>query len=230
MERRYPSPVHDHDMITAKVSVSYLLGVPRTRLEEVDLFSPHMPHAIIALLGLDLFTVVAVRNPIDRVRSVLDLMASDVNADGTGVLERVYSESEWARSWLVANQLGFYLGTTGEQLQRIIAKRPDPHGFSGVRDSENARAILGTEDELVTSACRTLESIDAVGLTEGSEELASELAIRLDLPKQSAPRVHVGAGRDLSADLRRRLEVSTAADMMIYEFARDLVARRRAKS
>lgn len=226
-ERRYPNAALDEDPIRAKIDVSYLLDQPRSRLGQTDLFAPHMPHAVHELLGLDLFTVTLVRDPVDRVRSLLDMMARAEGDAASDPLMRSFEESEWARSWFFANQITNLLGLTATQITERLghARSVDdaelPMSF--VRGPEPTSAEV---DVLVRSACDRLETIDALGLTESAPTLYELLGEHLGISTADVAWHNRGRGTPVSAALRRKIEEATAADREVYYHARELVARR----
>jgi hypothetical protein len=222
MAHVYPNPLLD-DTIVAKLSASYLLSLPRARLTETKLFAPHLPHAVSSFLeNLDLFTITILRDPVQRVRSVLDLMLGDEQTDDPQALERIYDESDWAHGWFPANQLAYYLGATPDQVWI-------PVPLNGTaEDQRRLQSQLGSIDALVSSACDTLETIDAVGTTDHVDEFLGLLEQRLGLAlmRRQGHRANRSRGRELTNALRRRIEKTTEADREIYAYALQVVRRR----
>ena len=222
----YPNPLLD-DTITAKLSASYLLSLPQARLTETKLFAPHLPHAVSSLLEhLDVLTITVLRDPVQRVRSVLDLMLGDDQTGNPQALERMYDDSEWAHGWFVANQLAYYLGATPDQIWI-----PVPLNGSA-EDQRRLQGQLGSIDALVSSACRTLETIDVVGTTDDLDEFLGRLERRLGLhlTRKQGHRANRSRGRELTNALRRRIAKATEADREIYAYAQQVLARQRTQS
>jgi hypothetical protein len=126
----------------------------------------------------------------------------------------------------MANQLAYYLGATPDQVWI-----PAPLNGSA-EDQRRLQSQLGSIDALVSSACGTLETIDAVGTTEHLDEFLGLLERRLGLSLMllQGRRANRSRGRELTNTLRRRSERTTEADREIYAYDQKVLVRHRTQS
>jgi len=124
-----------------------------------------------------------------------------------------------------------------QTLEEIYA---DPFRFHGLAHNHMVKMFSLTPDEMsagmlthvefddlrLERAKQGLASVDTVGLQERFEDFCDELSSRfgwdLGPPQVANPSTLV----DVDPEFRARIAIDNAADVELYEFARDLVDRR----
>lgn len=202
----------DGDEIARVISVGHLLDVWRARGAEIEVVTGHFPLCTTELLGGEFATLTALRHPLDRTISYMRHHRRLTPADAQLRLREVY-EDGFRFNALIHNHMTKMLSLLPEEM------------------SDGALTEVAFTPQRLERAKQRLETVDAVGLQEDfggfCELLAERFGWRLGRPRRRAPRPPV----ELAADFRRRILEDNAADLELYEFARQLVehrARRRA--
>lgn len=89
---------------------------------------------------------------------------------------------------------------------------------------------IDIDDDRLETAKINLEKVDVVGLNDRYDELLAELEQRYGLQIDEVESQHVASEPwEVSDALRQRIINDNAADIELYEFARDLRRRRAAR-
>lgn len=148
------------------------------------------------------------RNPAD---AEIDLAVKAVTAPSTE--DRVQAAQQLLEKHEQA------LSRTGSLWHRVL------HSFGSTPPLQRVYVV---DNEKYERACRVLESIDVIGLTEQLGDFPDVLTWRLGWPKQPMPLVNAASSpQALSPAMRQRISRDNEADIAFYAFARRLVARRR---
>jgi hypothetical protein len=207
------------------LEIAYLLGIPQDRRDRIRLYSGHFPYVACELLGGDFVTMTLLRDPVERTISLLHQLCRHVdwigpNHDGAEPgpdrrLEDVYDDPLVFESLILDHQTKIFSMTA--------ADRPTSY-----------RQVIAVDASRLALAKDNLARVDVVGLTEEYGAFLAELAdrfgwqVRHDLRTNAIP-----ADSELepvSDAFRRRIAADNAIDIEFYEYAKDLVARRRRPS
>jgi hypothetical protein len=189
------------------ISVPRLLECWKTRGREIELLTGHFPLCVRELLGERFITFTVLREPVERTLSHLrhNRLLRPNNREKP--LEQIYEEPFPHR--LVVNHMVKMLSLTVDEMTSGVLT----HVTLGPAHLERAKAAL--------------ESLDLVGVMSRFEEFCSELqahfALRLGGPVKTNTTIPFAVAREF----RERIARDSALDIELYEYACDLVAKRR---
>jgi hypothetical protein len=172
------------------------------------------------LLDVDLALATLVRDPLDQIRSVLDMDA----ASGADLYQRFQGSQT---KWYSANQLGWYLGADLQDVLAVFDRlSDDTAGGPGLTLDAAMREVMEGRS-LVDAACSRLEALDAVGLHNERQAVNRAIAswLAIDVPA-AEQHLNQGIGTPLTAELVEALEEITGDDREIYAHARAIVRSR----
>jgi hypothetical protein len=204
------------------LAISQLLSIPEERRRRIRIYSGHYPYVASELLGDDFTTITVLRSPLERSISVLRQFRrkdpwADPNmrhaAPGEGLtLEEVYDNAD-VFDRLVHNHQ-----------TKIFSTRADDvlNTFTDVLEVDEARLEL---------AKANLAKVDIIGITEQYNDFLDELNERTGWHIQRELRKNVTPAEEIqpvSESLRQRIIEDNALDIEFYEYAKQLIASRRA--
>lgn len=214
-EEVYPNPDLDFPAgdIMHHLEVSYLLGLPPDRLRTIRLFYGHFPYAVTEMLGRQvpaprLVTLTLLRDPVERTISLLRVLREQREAWHDLTLEQMYDDENMFPRLIQNHQTKMFSITE--------ADRPQSYRDEIVVD--------GPRLEL---AKQNLALVDHIGLTEHYGEFLAALRRELGWQLSEHTRMNAAGGSpEEPSQLRRRIAADNAIDIELYEYARELVARR----
>ena len=219
--RVYPSSELD-DLFTAKTSLRSALALSPERIGRTDLFCPHLPYAVSKMLPCRFFTVTLVRDPIDIALSALHMAMDSRARDETTTAEEFYESDAVPHQWLVAHYLSWYLGATSEELRSLADTDEISVPEDAVKALDAPKDVVVSEAALVECACRNLEQIDAVALTDDPADVYAAVGRCLGMPVPTSPtRLNPSGGALMSPSLRAKLASGLDADLEVFEYASD---------
>jgi hypothetical protein len=197
----------------------YVLGLPDERRQRIRGYTGHLPFVAGELLGGGFATFTILRHPVARTLSMLrQLQRAPWSGSGPGrvgapaTLEEAYDQPEVFESLIHNHQTKIFSITAADK----------PRTYMQVIDVDDGR---------LSRAKANLDTVDVVGLTEEFGPFLDDLEARFgwQVPRDS----HVnatpeGARMPPSEALVRRIVEDNAIDLEFYEYARELVASRRA--
>ena len=200
----------DPDKFTANTNIDYLLSIPASRKAELRVYTGHFPYCAAQMLDVAVHTITVLREPVERTISHLKHRKERVPRFADATLEEIYDDDHFFHSTIHDYQAKMFAFTTQDPVQSYMDR-------------------LEVDDERLEQAKEHLRRVDDIGLTEDFEAFRAELGARHGWTMGSAPDVHVSeAGLEASDALRERITADNQADIAFYEFARSLVAERRA--
>lgn len=195
----------------AYMNVPRLLAVPEARRQEVQVYTGHFPFMAHTLLQPDLATITVLREPVDRVISILKQFKRTDPRFRDASLTQVY-EDQGVFRWYVSNHQ-----------TRVFALRPDD-------GAESILFPLTIDDSRLDIACDNLNRCDIVGLTESFDEFIADVNSRFGWWPSGLPTERLNVSRTtvpVEESLRARIASDNAFDVAFYQRAIELVSRRR---
>jgi hypothetical protein len=197
----------DGDPIARVISVDHLLEVWAARGEEISVVTGHFPLCTTELLGGGFTTLTVLRHPLERTVSYLRHHRRRTRADAGLTLEAVYDD-DFRFNALVHNHMTKMLSLAPEEMD------------------DGALTRVEFTDERLERAKERLAGVDAVGLQEDFDGFCDQISDQFGwhladpLPRANRPPI------ELSPGFRERILQDNAHDVELFEFARNLVARR----
>jgi hypothetical protein len=205
----YPNPDLDFPEgdILHHLEVSYLLGLPQERLDQIRLFYGHFPYLVTEMLGIDLVTFTLLRDPVERTISLLRIMREREGwHDRT--LEEMYDDPNMFPRLIANHQTKIY----------AITEEDRPQSYRDEIPMDAARLEI---------AKRNLARVDLIGFTEQYGAFIATLRSRFGWQLSEQARMNAASGSpEDSKELRYRIAADNAIDVEFYEYARGLVAAR----
>jgi hypothetical protein len=189
------------DLVTANMSTDLLRERLAARGEQIQVITGHFPLRTTELIEGPLTTLTLLREPVERMLSVLrQLQQSQPHARGK-TLEEVYDSTQ---------------GRGNDNMTKMFSLTPAELGASIFEPFDADRGHLERAKE-------ALAGIDAIGLQERFEAFCSELTARFgwDLGAPISG-VNATAPIEVSDGLRARIAEDNALDIELYEFAEGL--------
>jgi Sulfotransferase family len=212
VRRNYPSEAiypnkSDGDIVTSVISVEHLLARWAARGDHVRFVSGHFPLCTTELLGGDFITLTVLREPVGRTLSYLRHYRDMTPADADLTLEEVYDD-DFRFHGLIHNHMTKMLSLLPEEMDAGALTRVE------------------FDSERLERAKRRLASVDALGLQEELDAFCDQIADRFEWRLGPSLRANRTRADEVSPELRARILTDNALDLELYDFARDLVARR----
>jgi hypothetical protein len=204
IEAVYPNRYDDPDLLRAYLDIEYMTSQPEARIARTRCFAGHVPYFVTERLAPEFTTLTVLRDPIDRVVSLLKEEQRALAQRGREVsLDEAYEEMP-DRGHYVENHA-----------TKLFGARPDA-GFRTFME-------ITLDDRALGRAKRNLERIDVLGLHESYDDFLDELRRRFGWKLEDVGRHRVGQAAEVSSALRRRIVADNEADLALYEHARRLV-------
>jgi len=218
----YPHPVLEladigpEDNPFRVITIDYLRSLPEERRETIRLYAHHFPFVACELLGGGFRTMTILRDPVDRIVSLLRQIQRDESSmrgkdrSGEIALEEIYERPNVYEQLVHNHQTKLFSMTVADH----------PKGYLQTIEIDTARLAL---------AKRNLEAVDVVGLTEHHADFVNALAERFGwrLKREARANAAPGGPPEIAKSFRQRIAAENAIDIQFYEFARHLVDARR---
>ena len=196
-------------------SIPQLLALPPERRAEIRAYTGHFPYFVRDLIDPSLTTITLLREPVERTVSVLKHFKRLDRRLHALTLEEIYDDDQTFR-YFVANHQAKVFCLTPEDGARTIL-RP-----------------IVVDDDRFRLATRNLAEVEVVGRMERYGEFLEELRSRFGWWPQGTvaeARSNVsGEAWDVDAALRRRIADENPYDLAFYQYACELIERRRLES
>jgi hypothetical protein len=206
----YQSPT-SAEGLESYIKIPRLLSLPAERRAAVRVYTGHFPYWVGAALDPDLVTMTLLREPVERSLAALRHFKRDPAYRHLS-LDQIYDDRVVFRFYVENHQT------------KVFGLRPD--------DNEDAiNCGLSIDDARFARAKENLASVDVLGLTEAYGEFIDEIRSRfgwwpggVDVDRrENASR----EGWTAEPELRARIAADNAYDVQLYEYAKELIARRR---
>jgi len=191
-----------------QMNVDHLLERWPTRRDDVRVIAGHFPLCTTELLGEPFTTFSVLREPVERTLSYLRHHRKLTPADQHLSLEEVYEDPD-RMSRFIHNHMVKMFGMTAEEMTGWVMTNIE----------------FGPEH--LQRAKERLAGIDVVGLQEDFETFCQELERRFDWDLGPSVVANDTPHEVVSDAFRARIAAENAMDVELYEYACDLVARRR---
>jgi hypothetical protein len=204
----YPLPA-DRDLPGVPGDVGYLEQRFDAHHDEIQVVTGHFPLCVTEVLGVPFRTITLLRDPVERILSLLRHHEQRVDRFREIPLEEIYSDP-FVLHGLVHNYMVKVLSLTSAEMT---------HG---------ARTMVSYNRDRLERAQQNLERrIEVVGLQEDFEEFCGRLAARFgwELGEPSFP--NRTAPVEVSDEFRKRVAHDNDMDIELYRFAEQLVGRQR---
>jgi hypothetical protein len=205
----YPNHT-DGDVFTVapQLSVEQLVDRWRVRRDEIRIILGHFPLCTVELLDADFTTLTVLREPVERTLSFLRHHRRLIREDKDKPLEEIYEDPLRFEALLHNHMVKMFSLRVEEMTDGMLTK------------------VDFTPEHLVR-AKEQLGGIDVVGIQEDFELFCRELELRFGWPLGTPFYANRTKPVDVSAAFRQRIAADNALDVELYEFARELVAKRR---
>jgi len=207
-ETLYPLP-RDRGRLDAAADIDHLRRCFGTHRSQIRVVVGHFPRCIDEVLGVPLTTFTILRNPVDRTLSFLRRRKlREENRDRP--IEDLYADPYLLHGW-IHNFMVKALTMTVPEMQRGVA------------------SMVPYDEGRLERAKHVLEHrIELFGVQEDFDTFCEELSSRFgwDLGDGTLLANQTSA-MDVSEELKERIAHDSTLDMQLYDFARDLLVRRR---
>lgn len=174
-------------------------------LDRIQLYSGHLPFYATTLVPRPLTTITLLRHPVARTISHLKQIERLDSRHHGRAIEEIYDD--WS----------LQLSTLANHQCKVFSATPED-GAGTIFD------IIEIDDLRLERAIENLRTVDLVGITEDYERFRHRLGELLSLDLPSAKAYASPGGETVSEAFRRRIAVDNAADMELYEVARELAS------
>jgi serine acetyltransferase len=247
----YPSvgfDLRDETDVAGYVSISRLLRLSPERRADIRVYTGHFPFVASELLDLDLVNLTLLRDPVDRTISLLKHFKRVSKLYRSKPLEEIYDDP-FVFAHFIENHQTRLFSVTAEDKPEVFGSTMSYWTTASLLGLGNAsldteaqdgidreRAIAAAEPSTVDArrfevAKAQLAKIDVIGFSEQYDEFIDELRRRFGWwPSGIDTKGKVNISREAweaSAVLRQRIAADNAFDVQLYEYAKQLVNRRR---
>lgn len=207
----YPNATDGTDKRLSVISLDHLRQRWHARRDEIRLIAGHFPLSTVELLDAEFVTLSVLRPPIERTLSYLRHQKKINRADREKGLEEIYDDP-----------FRFH-GLIRNHMTRMFSIGADEMG-------PGDGALTNTPDspEQLERAKAGVASLDAFGLQPDFEAFWADLVDRYSLHPAPSIRSNTTEPEDAPRHLIDRITEDNAADLELYEFARDLHEQRKA--
>lgn len=189
--------------------VDHLLERWRARRSEIRVVTGHFPLCTTELLGVPFATFTVLRDPVERTFSFLRHHRARTPADRHTPLEQIY-----------ADDIRFH-GLVHNHMVKMFSLRAPEMVAGCMTRVDFTRGHLERAKE-------QLARVDVVGLQEDFESFCDELSAKFGWDLGPAEYANRTEPVDVAPAFAERIAHDNALDIELYEFARKLVAARRA--
>ena len=200
--------------LVSTLLVSHLLERYRARRAEIRVVAGHFPLRTTELLGDRFATMTLVREPVARTLSALRHHQIKTPADRDVPLEVLYDDP-----------IRFH-GLLHNHMVKMFSLSPDE---IVVGDGVMARVDAFTTARVEEAKTR-LAGVDVLGLHDDFEGFCDELTHRFGWKLGAGVHANRTEPIEVARSFRERIARDNAADCELYDYARELHARRRASS
>ncbi len=196
----YPCEL-DEPMFEAKINPQRLLGLSAERLDEIHVFTAHIPATARELLPYPTRTMTVLREPVAR--TISWLRQNQRIHSPQAPLEQIYEV---------------------EQARRAYADNHQTRMFA-IRTSDRVNSFtnyIEIDDHRFAEAKARLDEMEMVGFQEDLEPFLDAVADRFGYTERRVPSMNVGRGDfEVSDSLRQRIAADNAWDIEFYRYARE---------
>jgi hypothetical protein len=208
-------------------SLSRLRDLPPERRRRIRAYAGHYPYCATELVDVDV-TMTILREPVARSVSMLRQLQRRDPPDQARPLEEIYDTApgRWQR---VQNYQSRQFALTFDDI-RASAELVEAYVPGGGADALDrpAHVYLEVDDARLARAKENLARVHVLGLQERYDEFLDQLATRhgWHIPRRYRLQVATNADTDVPPSLRRKIVDDNAADIELYRWAVDELARR----
>lgn len=190
------------------VDAASLVALPPPERDAFTMVHGHYPHVTVGRVGGERITISILRDPVDRVVSLLRMNAKVREGDEGKCLEEIYED-----------RLFFDMQIKDHQAKVF-----------GMVERDESNCVLRDvtmDQERLAIAESNLESVDLLGFQDDLDGLLERLVHRFGWTRAPEPsRENVSEGREASDALRRRIAADNPIDQEFWAFACELRAGR----
>jgi hypothetical protein len=204
-EQVYPGP-GDGDPPRSTLSVDHLVERWPARRAELEIVTGHFPLCTTELLGVPFTTITILRDPVERTLSNLRHYRQETPDAAEQSLEAIYEDP--VRFELVRNHMVKMFSLSADEM------------------TDGAMTpVTFTRDRLERAKAR-LAGVDVVGLQEHFDDFIAELVARFGWDLGKPIFMNRSQPEEAAPSFRARIAADNADDIELYEYARELHARR----
>jgi hypothetical protein len=210
-EEVYPRAERGPERRAGYYMIDELLSLPEDRRRIIKAYVGHFPYVVSTLLEPRPATYTILREPVERIVSVLKNCKRHEERLADLSLEEIYDDP-----WVFPLQIHNY------QAKLFAMTRDDK--------LESHLDVIDVDDDRLAIARANLEQVAVLGLQERYDDFVAEMQHRFGWTYAQVPSLRVSnEGWDVTLAFRRRIAADNAADLAFYEYATDLYARRQAE-
>lgn len=200
-DKRHLYPCHlDDPIVKAKIDPQFIRGLSPERLDEIHIYSAHIPAYAREFVPHPTRSLTVLREPVARTISWLRQNQRIHSPDAT--LEQIYDVEAARRGYADNHQSRLFGARSSDEL----------NSFTNYIEIDDAR---------FAEARARLDDTDMVGFQEDLERFLDVVAVRFGYETRAVPSKNVAEGTvEISDALRRRIEADNAYDIEFYEYAR----------
>lgn len=213
----YPARGFDWDDpndVAAYVSIPRLLSLPVERRQQIEMYSGHFPHMVCKLVDPDLVTLTLLRDPTERIVSILKQLKRLKEWYQPLSLEAIYDDNQATHFYLNNHQTKVFAVEPADGITNIL------------------RAPMEIDADRLARAKERLATVDVLGITERYAEFIEELRTRFGWWPDGLDVTNRGNVSEepweLSPSFRDRIAEENRFDVELYEYAQSLVEQRHA--
>lgn len=196
------------DRVQLVLSIEYLLERLAARGDQIRVITGHFPLCTTELVDGSCTTITLLRDPVERTLSYLRHHRENEPSDRHKTLEQIY-DNPFRFNGFVHNHMTKMLSlSTAEMSNGMLTE------------------VKFTRDRL-ERAKQALAGIDAFGFQERLEDFCRELRVRFGWNFGESEIHNPTAPAEVAGDLRSRIAEDNAADIELYEFAKQLLVNRK---
>ncbi len=226
-EEVYPDPALDWRVpfdVDAYTSVERFMAIPRERRDVIRVYSGHVPFVLTEMMGGGFVSLTILRDPAERVVSVLKHFKRLVGRYSDMTLEEIYDDPILFPHFFQNHQVKQFSVTEADRPKAFAAA-------ANAGDPAQPATPIEVDSVRVDLAKANLARVDVVGLNSGYSEFVDELHARFGWwPSGVDLEVRENASSEswrADDSLIARIVADNEADLDFYEFAQQLVERRR---
>jgi hypothetical protein len=193
----------DQDRFKAHTSIDYLLSLPPERLDTIRVFTGSFPYLATEMLGLSLFRLTVVTDPVARIRQLMSRQAQRARA-GEQDQEQLLAEC----------------GARGApNFQTKLFSMGPQDGFNSHLDPVDIDAAR------LDRALENLERVDLVGVSDDYGAFRAKVTERCGWPEVTAQGPPLPDAVELDPSLEERIRADNEFDALLYDRAVELAAQ-----